>query len=67
LLQEFGHMKCLEFVQMHGIGPVANRSAGDRNSDNRVDMLITGCRPWLGLVIPAILALSRIRDALWKL
>ena len=30
LLQEFGHMECLEFVQMHGIWPVANRSAGDR-------------------------------------
>jgi len=20
LLQEFGHMKCLEFIQMHGLG-----------------------------------------------
>ena len=42
LLQEFGHMKCLEFVQMHGKGPVANRSAGDRCSDNRVDVLYAG-------------------------
>ena len=41
-------MKCLEFVQMHGNGPVANRSAGDRISDNRVDMFWTGCRPGLG-------------------
>jgi hypothetical protein len=32
LLQEFGHMKCLEFVQMHGNGPVANRSTVDRFS-----------------------------------
>ena len=41
-------MKCLEFVQMHGMEPVANRSAGDRFSDNRVDMFWTGCRPGLG-------------------
>jgi hypothetical protein len=30
LLQEFGHMKCLEFVQMHGMGPVANRFVVNR-------------------------------------
>ena len=31
LLQEFGHMECLEFVQMHGNGPVANRFVGNRS------------------------------------
>jgi hypothetical protein len=31
-------MKCLEFVQMHGKGPVANRSVLTVFRDNRVEM-----------------------------